>query len=481
MILNFIILYLVISLISGFIMRYEKNILGCGLAGFYPKKNKKVNLQRLFLLGVFNEQRGEDSCGFSVGDNRYVGVKNTALARNFILDQYIDIVENDFTNKPCIFHTRKSTVGAHTEENCHPFVYTELKEGSPEWFFTIAHNGIIRNTTELENTYIKSKISNSKELLKIDSNYIALAIGLKIANGESEKEVLEKYEGNAALLYYTADNTFKAWKGGSNNVEERPMYYIETPEGWYFCSIESSLKIIFSNRYDVIELKNNELLTFENGKLKGSEIFERVVTKQIVVVNHSTYYSTYNKDFYTSTRITPTVSLLSGLYLEQTSRNLIDGSFSTYTAWRPQDREKYYSAFKSDVVDESKKIYFDKGVLIKNKAVYKKLAHLYNKRELDTQEFTKFFDKYYKVIDECLVDMIPILGKTKNTLRTDNFLKFMIYRDDKNLPNFIAHDHKNKEEIEIFTKFGYRNLFVQVKNGILDLNGVKQHHGYEYV
>lgn len=45
----------------------------CGLAGFYPKKGKKVNINKLYLLGIINEDRGTDSCGLSIADTRFTG------------------------------------------------------------------------------------------------------------------------------------------------------------------------------------------------------------------------------------------------------------------------------------------------------------------------------------------------------------------------------------------------------------------------
>ena len=44
----------------------------CGLVGFYPKKNKKVELSVLAILGIGNEERGTDNAGICIGKDVFI-------------------------------------------------------------------------------------------------------------------------------------------------------------------------------------------------------------------------------------------------------------------------------------------------------------------------------------------------------------------------------------------------------------------------
>jgi len=343
----FLVIIALFQVIFNLVFSSRSTTLSCGLAGFYPKKGKKVNLHNLFMLGIMNEERGTDSTGLSIGREKFNGLNTTKKCRDFIINNSDNITKLDLFNQPCILHTRKSTVGAHNEANCHPFVVTNSSD--PDYHFVLAHNGVINNTYAIKNKFLLN-IPGVEKFLNIDSHYMTLSLNLAFRGECDEKEVLEFYEGNAALLYYDNKSTFKAWKGGCNNVEERPLFYIETTEGWYFCSIESSLKFVFRNKYKVIQLKNNELLTFHNHKLESSQIFER---KKTVYTNHinakhiydceynwENYYSN-KKNYEKSTKVVqkvvhsdfnsplyhPIVNLIDCSYVDRHNHNKINGNY----------------------------------------------------------------------------------------------------------------------------------------------------------
>ena len=78
---------------------------------------------------------------------------------------------------------------------------------------------------------------------KIDSEIL-----LEIIYTSKNFKVLSDYNGGAALLFTSINepNVIYAFHGASSEtkngalIEERPLYYVETKEGWYFCSIKSS-------------------------------------------------------------------------------------------------------------------------------------------------------------------------------------------------------------------------------------------------
>lgn len=283
MILLGIILILFNYILLGF---KPTNVLSCGLAGFYPKPGKQGDLNKIFMMGIMNEERGTDNCGITIGNDRFTGMKNLTKARDFINVRGATIREVPLRNKPIIFHTRKSNFGCAVESNVHPFVLQKEEE-----YFVLAHNGVLRLEYELKRDFFKD-IPHSE--FGIDSHYLLHGLALSHYGGSVDRhEFLKAYKGDAALLFYTND-TFYAWKGGNNNVEERPLYYIETPEGWYFCSLDSTLMILWNDEFPVTEVDNNQLITFK--KIKGRvKIKREIITRETPKVVHTPSTSYYTR------------------------------------------------------------------------------------------------------------------------------------------------------------------------------------------
>jgi predicted glutamine amidotransferase len=458
----------------------------CGIVGFYPKKNKKANLHKLLLLGIMNETRGEDSCGIAMGDKRMIGIKNQSIARNFIAENLDELNVNNKKNQPIIFHTRKSTIGAHTEDNAHPFIYEKYNSKDPNDYFAIAHNGIIRNTIELKKNYLK-ELSNSDDLLKIDTHYIALSLAFSFAGHHSEEEVLTNYEGNAALIYYNK-NTFKVWKGAAGNTEERPMNYIETPEGWYFCSIDTSLKIVFNNLYEVKSVENNQLLTFHNHELQSSVIIERKLPTPVVV--HSTVktyseyergrnvtYDDYDLDIYGNYKkkdsrevkpyyeqniihCVPKFSIVQNCYVDSSdSQKMVGLHYSVSDVenrnLRLYSLQKLKGYFKHAVL-------FEMGILVKSYRDWTILKNRFNKTIYAT------IDGYFKgeldTIKKVILDFLPLYDDKKN-------LVMMIYKTKTGAIDYISKYDMNSIEVPLI--FGNQNLLLTADGKELDVDTVR--------
>jgi len=121
------ILYFILSLLSGLIMKDKKNILACGLVGFYPKRNKQVDLSKLYPLWILNEDRGTHSCGITYGATRRVGINSLSKARDLIVTINKELMDTDLKNLSIICHTRQATAGAHNGSNAHPFSWFKGK------------------------------------------------------------------------------------------------------------------------------------------------------------------------------------------------------------------------------------------------------------------------------------------------------------------------------------------------------------------
>lgn len=231
----------------------------CGIFGYTGSKPPDMNVIKI--LGLYNESRGEHSCGLSVDGVITKGVGEQKHFSYLISDVYFDRPKNDFT---VIGHTRNATGTAHTAENAHPFLIGEGEER--EMVFT--HNGIIPNIWDLANNY---KENGVKWLFdKVDSKMLA-----EIIYYTNSFKVLEEYKGFAALAFYDRrkPNSLYLFKGASNNKDgksetERPLFFMETKHGLYYSSMANPLFAVRENdKQKVFILEPNIVHYYEAGKL----------------------------------------------------------------------------------------------------------------------------------------------------------------------------------------------------------------------
>lgn len=257
---------LVLLLFHTLLVKPKPGMLCCGLFGgsFNQPIADKI-IWRLKTLGLFNQSRGSDSCGIYNGDDLIKGVDGNKKFYDFVVN--VGVPPNSGKNNVFIGHTRNSTMGAHTAENAHPFNIADK--------LIFAHNGKIENAWEL------CRLNDIDSLpLHVDSQ------GLGHLLAKVGTSILEKYKGYAAILshdlskpgvLYAYHGAAKRWKTDDKLEEERPLFFMKTPEGIYFSSMKDSL--LFIKEKDDSEpetLPHNIVFTIKDGVvIKQSKYIHR--------------------------------------------------------------------------------------------------------------------------------------------------------------------------------------------------------------
>lgn len=270
----------------------------CGLVGYSGKK--RPNVAALKLMSIFIRDRGKDSVGFLMNNSVSRGVwesyqKDFGDPLNYFSRYVFNKIQKvNWNSNICIIHNRSATRGIRSLENSHPFVYE--KDGVTHYF---AHNGTLSNEDEL----CKEYGLNSTDFT-VDSKllgHIIVHFGF---------DVLTKYKGYAAFLYYRDDmpNSLFVFKGesleGGVLKEERPLYVNTSVRGEaYFCSndaaIECANDLVVNS---TIDLPTNKLFIYENGKLVSETIYDRthIENKPPVVHRYKAEERDYTKKISTS-------------------------------------------------------------------------------------------------------------------------------------------------------------------------------------
>lgn len=226
----------------------------CGLTGYVPKNTKSIpNMDWIKILLSYNDERGSDSSGYYMNGEV---VKTLDGVKEYIIDNPLKITSK---NKTIIIHNRKSSVGAISLNNAHPF---EITDGNRT--MVIAHNGTIFNIEALA-----AKRGISTKSMFVDS----LILGNILFAGDYS--VLDEYNGGAALLWAYKDepNVLYAFKGASRSKhngameEERPLHLLMDETGYYLSSLIEPLKVISNGEKECYTLEENTVVKIHNNRI----------------------------------------------------------------------------------------------------------------------------------------------------------------------------------------------------------------------
>lgn len=226
----------------------------CGIFGFlnYSKKSIK-NLSNLTnTLAEESAVRGTDATGISfICDDEICILKDAKSAHNLTFKHNDNVIA-------LIGHTRHSTQGScKNNENNHPFPGKCKNAG-----FSLAHNGVLLNDTELK---LKYKLPKTK--IKTDS-YVAVQLleHEKELNPESIKFMAESVKGSYSFSILDDKNNIWLVKGDS------PIEILRFPE--YGLIVYASTEIILwralittmlleeikAGNYEKIEIDEGDIL-----------------------------------------------------------------------------------------------------------------------------------------------------------------------------------------------------------------------------
>jgi predicted glutamine amidotransferase len=275
--INLTLLLLLAHYAAYLIFKPKSNVLGCGIFAWAGKKHTSFNRSKFDILGIINETRGVDSCGYTVDGEIYTGTGGKKVYRDFIAQtQKLEPKEIPVV----IGHTRWSTVGAHTPENAHPFGFGTTEDGE-KYNFIGVHNGTLLNHVDLAKQFKVSSTATKADKsvrTKIDSEIL-----LEIIYTSQNFKVLNEYNGAAALVFYNIlePNVLYCYHGMSKKYstnkeaeEERPLfYYQESKNSVYISSIEDSLRAIGGTDKNVFNFDYNTVYKIVDGDVSKAEKF----------------------------------------------------------------------------------------------------------------------------------------------------------------------------------------------------------------
>lgn len=211
----------------------------CGLIGFSGKKDNIFDPNKIKLLFLYNQSRGEDSLGY------YSPKEKIVKEAGKVIDNIHNF--NLYPSNLLIGHTRQATIGLKDKDNAHPFLYGNVVG---------AHNGKIENYLFLSNT----ERDNNEEVFKVDSQVIFYLFN----KYKKAKDVIPKLEGIANILMSNTDNPEILYV---YKHPDRPLFYGLAEEGMYISSIENSLLSINIPKENIFTFKDHNFYTIKNGEI----------------------------------------------------------------------------------------------------------------------------------------------------------------------------------------------------------------------
>jgi hypothetical protein len=254
--INFIITLLLLQFIKALITKKRSTIIGCGLLGYsgeYPADKDK-----LAILFLYNQTRGEDSCGYYNHD--------IAIAAEHRIEKVsgkvsLNLLPNEIEDPTNLFigHTRAATsgTGRTSAHNAHPFLFGK---------WVGVHNGTLTNLKGLITEY-----DMNEKIIDIDSKIFPASM-----HQENNFKILNNYDGAAALLWANTDINEKSPLYVYHD-KERPLFSGTIKKGSkigrYISSIKDSLKAIGCTNIESFEV--DTLYSIKNGTIEETMAISR--------------------------------------------------------------------------------------------------------------------------------------------------------------------------------------------------------------
>lgn len=250
--INLFLIGLVISTFINLLTGKKPLNLYCGLLGFsgeIPFSPDKIKL-----LMLYNQTRGEDSCGYYNHKEHIDPLHRITKRRGKASETIIPDSKIAPTNL-LIGHTRKATCGLGDKgkvNNAHPFLIGN---------WVGAHNGVLSNL----NALIKEYGFDSGDI-EVDSQ-----IFIEYINAFNNFEILKDFDGSAALLFTDVSNNFDTLYAYKNS--KRPLYRglfkKGDKKGMYLSSIKESLQAIGCTK--ISPIADETLYTIEAGEIQDTK------------------------------------------------------------------------------------------------------------------------------------------------------------------------------------------------------------------
>jgi hypothetical protein len=245
----------------------------CGLVAVINKLSNGFAKEQ---CDIFNDLlyvsalRGMDSTGaFLVTNENDLHLAKEATPAVWYREtkEFKEVLSKAFKNGTALVgHTRWATKGVVNDDNAHPFVVDDK--------ITMVHNGTL---------YGDHKTLADTE---VDSHAIAHVLSQE----ESVEKALQKLSGAYALIWHNFEKETINFVRNS----QRPLFFMETFNGYYWASEESTLQWIKSRfnvkpTVDITSLKEGQLHTFK----LGEKTVKREVT-DVKLTNYTNNVVTYN-------------------------------------------------------------------------------------------------------------------------------------------------------------------------------------------
>ena len=264
----------------------------CGLFGYSGLK--RPSPQIIKLLWIYSTERGKDSTGIYKSGKIIKSwhdwnAKKTGNAYEYVLGTFFKPDNNNKINT-VIGHTRSKTVGLVSKENTHPFEYFHNENR-----FIFAHNGTIKNITELAEKYGIAREGNETDSQTF--GHILVEKGF---------DILLEYKGTAAFsLYNEAEDTLFLWRGFSKHEsgysnqiitasDERPLSIYTGKNVLYYASDSLNLVTAVNTNKNIKSLAPNTLYVIRGGEIIDTVQYDR---SEVVSAEPSRNFPSYGHNY----------------------------------------------------------------------------------------------------------------------------------------------------------------------------------------